>query len=63
MGGAVAGPSLEFHSLLSVELEADCLARKQRGMVGINRQTMMKILRLLRVILKCYNWEVVIGVS
>lgn len=63
MGGSVAGPSLEFHSLLSVELEVDCLARKQRGMVGMIRQQMMKILRWLRIILKFYNWEVVIGVS
>lgn len=51
------GSSLEFHSLLSVELVPDCLARKQRGMLVLRRPQMMKMLRFLsfRIMLKFYK--------
>lgn len=40
------GSSLEFHSLLSVEFDPDCLARKQRGMFVLRRPQIMKMLRV-----------------
>lgn len=51
------GSSLEFHSLLSVEFDPDCLARKQRGMFVLRRPQMMKMLRFFcfRIMLKFYK--------
>ena len=50
-------PSLEFHSLLSVEFDPDCLARKQRGMFVLRRPQMMKMLRFFCfwIMLKFYK--------
>jgi len=41
------GSSLEFHSLLSVEFDPDCFARKQRGIMVLRSPQMMKMLRSL----------------